>query len=173
MDTFNQGGGKPANLFQSPSVPSVKPPVAPNAKLFIPTPASLGDPTMEAIAENGQEETSTNVDRATSIANDSFQSPIRSSSMTVQRFPSMDNIPYMGDLTNGNGNGNGSLPPHSRRTASWGGSHSTPFSPPKPAEIKPLGEALGVPPSSFMPNEPSLLRMQNGGSFGDLHEVEL
>ncbi|XP_023916411.2 protein transport protein SEC16B homolog [Quercus suber] len=171
VDTFNQGGGKPANLFQSPSVPSVKPPVAPNAKLFIPTPASLGEQTMEAIAENGQEETSTNVDRSTSIANDSFQSPIHSSSMTVQRFPSMDNIPYMGDLTKGNGNG--SLPPHSRRTASWGGSHSTPFSPPKPAEIKPPGEALGMPPSSFMPNEPSLMRMQNGGSFGDLHEVEL
>lgn len=173
MDTFNQGGGKPANLFQSPSVPSVKPPVAPNAKLFIPTPASLGEQAMEAIAENGQEETPTNVDHTTSIANDSFRSPIPSSSMTVQRFPSMDNIPYMGDLTNGNGNGNGSLPPHSRRTASWGGSHSTPFSPPKLAEIKPLGEALGMPPSSFMPNEPSLMRMQNGGSFGDLHEVEL
>ncbi|KAM3686996.1 hypothetical protein ACJW31_10G043000 [Castanea mollissima] len=173
VDTFNQGGGKPANLFQSPSVPSVKPPVAPNAKLFIPTPASLGEQAMEAIAENGQEETSTNGDHTTSIANDSFRSPIPSSSMTVQRFPSMDNIPYMGDLTNGNGNGNGSLPPHSRRTASWGGSHSTPFSPPKSAEIKPLGEALGMPPSSFMPNEPSLMRMQNGGSFGDLHEVEL
>lgn len=169
VDTFNQGGGSPANLFQSPSVPSVKPPAAANAKFFIPTPTSSGEQAMEAIAENGQEETSTNEDPSTSIPNSSFQSPIPSSAMTVQRFPSMGNIPYMGTSTNGNG----SLPPHSRRTASWGGSFSDPFSPPKPAEIKPLGEALGMPPSSFMPNEPSLMRMQNGGSFGDLHEVEL
>ena len=171
VDTFNQGGGKPANLFQSPSVPSVKPSVSANAKFFIPTPASSGEETMGAIAENGQEETTTNEDPSTSIRNDSFQSPIPSSSATIQRFPSMGSVPGKGVVANGMV----PLSSHSRRTASWGGSLSDPFSPPNTAEIKPLGEALGMPPSSFMPNEPSLMRMpMSGGSFGDdLHEVEL
>lgn len=172
VDTFNQGGGKPANLFQSPTVQSVKPSVSANAKFFIPAPASSGgEETMGAIAENGQEETTTNEDPSTSIRNDSFQSPIPPSSMTIQRFPSMGSVPGKGAVTNGMV----PLSSHSRRTASWGGSLSDPFSPPNTAEIKPLGEALGMPPSSFMPNDPSLMRMpMSGGSFGDdLHEVEL
>ncbi|XP_040985774.1 protein transport protein SEC16B homolog [Juglans microcarpa x Juglans regia] len=170
VDTFNQGGGSPANLFQSPSVPSVKPAVAANAKFFIPTPASSGEQTMEAIAENGQEDTATHEDPSTSTAYDSFQSPIPSSSMSMQRFPSMGSIPGKGVGTNGEA----SLPPNSRRTASWGGSFSDPFSPPNPAETKTLGEALGMPPSTYMPNESSLMRMpMNGGSVDDLHEVEL
>lgn len=84
----------------------------------------------------------------------------------------MGSVPAKGVATNGNV----PLSSHSRRTASWGGSFSDPFSsPPNTAEIKPLGEALGMPPSSFMPNEPSLTRMpMSSGSFGDdLHEVEL
>lgn len=83
----------------------------------------------------------------------------------------MGNVSGEGVVTNGNA----SLPPHSRRTASWGGSFSDPYNAPKQAEIKPLGEALGMPPSTFMPNEPSPIRMPiNGGSYGDdLHEVEL
>jgi hypothetical protein len=83
----------------------------------------------------------------------------------------MGSVPGKGVVTNGKV----SLSSHSRRTASWGGSFSDQFSPPNTAEIKPLGEALGMPPSSFMPNEPSLMRMPtSGGSFGDdLHEVEL
>ncbi|KAG6633509.1 protein transport protein SEC16B homolog isoform X1 [Carya illinoinensis] len=170
VDTFNQGGGNPASMFQSPSVPSVKPAVAANAKFFIPTPASSGEQTMEAIAEKGQEGTPTNEDPSTSIANDSFLSPVPSSSMTMQRFPSMGNVP--GRVAT---NGKASVSPYSRRTASWGGSFSDPFSPPNPAELKPLGEVLGMPPSTSMPNEPSLMRMpMNDGSFGDdLHEVEL
>ncbi|KAF5460201.1 hypothetical protein F2P56_020085 [Juglans regia] len=170
VDTFNQGGGNPASMFQSPSVPSVKPAVAANAKFFIPTPASSGEQTMEAIAENGQEGIPTNEDPSTSNANDSFPSPVPSSSMTMQRFPSMGNVP--GRVAT---NGKASVSPYSRRTASWSGSFSDPFSPPNPAEIKPLGEVLGMPPSTLMPNEPSLMRMpMNDGSLGDdLHEVEL
>ncbi|GLT65838.1 hypothetical protein SLA2020_382430 [Shorea laevis] len=89
VDTFNQGGGSPANLFQSPSVPSVKPSVAANAKFFIPTPASSVEETVEAIAENGQEETTSNEDprHPSEITHSSRLYP--SSSMTIQRFPSM------------------------------------------------------------------------------------
>ncbi|XVE77408.1 hypothetical protein DITRI_Ditri13aG0060200 [Diplodiscus trichospermus] len=50
VDIFNQGGGDHANLFQSPTVTSVKPTVPKNAKFFIPTPASNSE-QMEAIAE--------------------------------------------------------------------------------------------------------------------------
>ena len=162
MDTFNQGGGGQANLFQSPAVPSVKPAVAANAKFFVPMPASTSE-QMEAIAENSQEENSTSNNPTTSNANESCQSPMPSSSMTMQRFPSMDNISWKGTVTNANG-----FSPHSRRTASWSGSNfSNALSPPSKAEIRPLGEALGMPPSSFMPGPMN-------GSFGDeLHEVEL
>ncbi|BFG31401.1 hypothetical protein CerSpe_176750 [Prunus speciosa] len=172
VDTFNQGGGSPANLFQSPSVPSVKPAVAANAKFFIPTLGSSSEQTMEAIAESVQEDVATKEVPSTSAMNDPFQTPLPPSSTTMQRFPSMGNIHGMGVATNANG----SVPPHSRRTASWGGSSNDVFSPPpKMGEIKPLGEALGMSPAMFRPSEPSMMRVpMNGGSFGDdLHEVEL
>ncbi|KAM5572915.1 hypothetical protein ABKV19_012795 [Rosa sericea] len=88
VDTFNQAGGMPANLFQSPSVPSIKPAVAANAKFFIPTPALSGDQTMEAIAEHVQEDaTTTKEDPSTSARNDSFHAPPSSSPMSMQRVP--------------------------------------------------------------------------------------
>ncbi|OMO52484.1 hypothetical protein COLO4_37171 [Corchorus olitorius] len=163
VDTFNQGGGSQANLFQSPAVPSVKPAVAANAKFFIPTPAVTSEHTMEAIAETAQEENATNNNPTISNSNESFQSPIPISSMTMQRFPSMDNIARNGIVTNANGSS-----AHSRRTASWSaGNFSDALSPPSKPEIRPLGEALGIPPSAYMPSP-------TNGSFGDeLHEVEL
>lgn len=129
---------------------------------------------MEAIAESVQEDAPTSEDASTSTMNDPFQvQPPPSSSLAVQRFPSMGNIPSQGVMTNGHG----SLSSHSRRTASWSGTFSDSFSPPKASEVKPLGEALGMPPSSFMPSDPSLMRPQmNGGSGNfadDLQEVEL
>ena len=161
MDTFNQGGGGQANLFQSPAVPSVKPAVAANAKFFIPTPASTSEQTMEAIAENAQEENATSNNPTRSNANKSYRSPTPSSSMTMQRFPSMDNIAPKGIITNANG-----FLPHSPRTASRSGSFADALSPSK-AEIKPLGKASGMHPASFMP-------VPMNGSFGDeLHEVDL
>lgn len=174
VDTFNQGGGSPANLFQSPSISSVKPALAANAKFFIPTTASV-ERTMESIAE-GTQGVISNPDASTSTMTDSFHSSA-SSSPTIQRYPSMGNIPSKGVIANGHG----SVPSHSRRAASWSGSFSDSFSPPKMAETKPLGEALGMSPSLFMPNEPSainepsLMRTQtNGSNFGDdLQEVEL
>ncbi|KAG4946964.1 hypothetical protein JHK87_042971 [Glycine soja] len=57
VDTFNQGGGTSTNLFQSPSIPSVKPALAANAKSFVPTAApSSNEQTMEAIVEIKQED---------------------------------------------------------------------------------------------------------------------
>ncbi|XVF10841.1 hypothetical protein REPUB_Repub07fG0217900 [Reevesia pubescens] len=163
VDTFNQGGGGQANLFQSPAVPSVKPAVAANAKFFIPTSASTGEQTMAALADNAREENATSNNPTTSNANESYQSPTPSSSMAMQRFPSMDDIARKGVVTNANG-----FSSHSRRTASWSGSNfGNVLSPPSKAEIRPLGEALGMPPSLYMPGAMN-------GSFGDeLHEVEL
>lgn len=175
VDTFNQGGGNPANLFQSPSVPSMKPAVAANAKFFIPTQASSSSeqPTIDPSPESmHQEASTTNEDPS---ARDSFQhltpppAPPSSSSMTMQRFPSMDNISHNNGagLSSGGGN-NGSLPPHSRRTSSWSGSFNDGHSPKM--------SNMGASPLSFMmPSDPSLTRgPMNGGGIGDdLHEVEL
>ncbi|KAF8032818.1 hypothetical protein BT93_D1641 [Corymbia citriodora subsp. variegata] len=171
VDTFNQGRGSPANLFQSPSVPAVKPAAAANAKFFIPTPVvSSGDQTMEAIAESAQEETSTTEEHSTSSAYDLFKTSAPPSA-AMQRFPSMGNIPSKGAASKENG----SFQSHSRRAASWSGSFNDALNPPKNAEIKPLGEALGMPPSAYMPTNPTSMPMpMNGGGFADdLHEVEL
>ncbi|KAF7828420.1 protein transport protein SEC16B-like protein [Senna tora] len=173
VDTFNQGGGNTTNFFQSPSVPSVKPALASNAKFFIPALApSSTEQTMEAIAESNQESSAANEDPSTSTMDDSFQSPKNLSSMTMPRFPSMDNLANQGGTMI---NGSGSFSAHARRTASWGGGNfNGSFSPPGTGVIKPLGEALGMPPSTFMPEESSSMRTpMNSGTFGDLHEVEL
>ncbi|XP_027334766.1 protein transport protein SEC16B homolog [Abrus precatorius] len=173
VDTFNQGGGSSANLFQSPSVPSVKSALAANPKFFIPAPApSSNEQAMEAIAESNQEDSLTNEIPSTSSRNDwSYQSPQPPSAATRQRFPSMSNISIPEAMTDGS---NSHLP-HSRRTASWGGDIGNIFSPTEMGEIKPLGEALGMPPTTFIPDEFSLRHTPTkSGSFGeDLHEVKL
>ncbi|KAK8578179.1 hypothetical protein V6N13_047034 [Hibiscus sabdariffa] len=165
VDTFNKGGGGgQANLFQSPAVSSVKPAVAANAKFFIPTPVSTtSEQSMEAITENAQENaTNNNPTPSTSdaYADQSFPSPKPSLSATRQKFPSMDNIPPEGMMTNANGYSS-----HSRRTASWSGS-SFELGHPSGAKIRPSGgEALGKPPPLFMP-------VPMNGSIGEeLHEV--
>ncbi|CAK8539484.1 unnamed protein product [Lathyrus sativus] len=171
VDTFNQNGGSSANLFQSPSVPSVKPALPANAKFFIPAPVpASNERNMEAIAESNLEDSAANEDPSTSSTNDwSYQSPKHAQTMTMQRFPSAGNISKQG-LTDGN-NSDFS---HSRRTASWSGSINDSFSPPKLGENKYPGEAYGMPPSTFMP-DPSLMRQpMRSSSFGeDLQEVEL
>ncbi|XVE77409.1 hypothetical protein DITRI_Ditri13aG0060300 [Diplodiscus trichospermus] len=84
------------------------------------------------------------------------------SSKTMQRFPSMDNIIRKGITKNGNG-----FSPHSRRIALWGsGSFEDALSPSK-AEIRPFGEALGMPTSLFTTGP------KNGNGCDELHEVEL
>ncbi|KAG8659460.1 protein transport protein SEC16B homolog [Manihot esculenta] len=170
VDTFNQGGRSSAKLFQSPSVPSVKPAVSANAKFFVPTPLPSSGNSTENVAENVQESAGFAEYPSTSI-DDSLQSSSLSSKMNMQRAPSMDNIPRRERTINDN------IPmsSHARRTASWSGSFSDSFSPPKMVENKPLGEAAGMPPSSFIPGDPSITQMpMNGGGIGDdLHEVAL
>ncbi|CAJ2650480.1 unnamed protein product [Trifolium pratense] len=171
VDTFNKNSGSSPNLFHSPSVPSVKPALPANAKFFVPAPVpSSNEQNMEAIAESNLENSAANEDPSTSSTNDwSYQSPKPAQTMPMQRFPSAGNISKQGQP-----DGNNSHFANSRRTASWSGSFNDSFSPPKMGENKPPGEALGMPPSTFMPN-PSLMRPpMRSGSFGeDLQEVEL
>ncbi|ESW29348.1 hypothetical protein PHAVU_002G063200 [Phaseolus vulgaris] len=167
VDTFNQGGGNSANLFQSPSVPSVKPALAANAKFFVPGPApSSNEQAMEAISESNQEVSATNVDLSTSATNEwSYQDPahVSSTAMTMQRFPSLGNIPNQGATE-----GSNSHFAHSRRAASWSGGLNNSYSPPNSGNIRPL-EA-----SRFMPDESSMHTPARSSSYGeDLHEVEL
>ncbi|RHN53751.1 putative COPII coat assembly protein, Sec16 [Medicago truncatula] len=172
VDTFNQNGGSSANLFQSPSVQSVKPALPANAKFFIPAPVpSSSEQNMEAIAESNLEDSAANENPSTSSTNDwSYHPPKHAQTMTMQRFPSAGNISKQGQT-----DGNESHFSHSRRTASWSGSFNDSFSPPKMGEIKPSGAALGMPPSAFMPDPSSLMQgPTRSGSFGeDLQEVEL
>ncbi|RDX87139.1 Protein transport protein SEC16B-like protein, partial [Mucuna pruriens] len=149
VDTFNQGGGSSTKLFQSPSA---KPAVAANAKFFIPAPLpSSNEQTMEALAESN---------RGDSLTNENPSSSESASPSTRQRFPSMDNIPTPGAMTNDSN----SQVPRSRRTASWSGSVGDLLTPTTIGENIPVDEALGMPPSTST----------KSGSVGeDLHEVEL
>ncbi|XP_004511687.1 protein transport protein SEC16B homolog [Cicer arietinum] len=174
VDTFNQNGGNSANLFHSPSVPPVKPALPANAKFFVPAPVpSSNERNMEAIAESNLEDSAANEDPSTSSTNDwSYHSPkhAQPQTMTMQRFPSAGNISNQGQI-----DGSNSHFAHSRRTASWSGSFNDSFSPPKMGEIKPSGEVLGMPTSTFMPDPSSMQStMKKNSSFGeDLQEVEL
>lgn len=174
VDTFNHGGGNSASLFQSPSVPSAKPAGAANAKFFIPAPLpSSRERTMEAIEENNQEDNLAYENTSTSYRNNwSFQSPKPDSPIVWQRCPSMGNFANHGAVVNDIN----SRTPHSRRTASWGGSTGESFSPTNMHETMPLGEALGMPPSTYLSDDISLTRTPHmrSVSFGeDLHEVDL
>ncbi|KAI4371448.1 hypothetical protein MLD38_019681 [Melastoma candidum] len=169
VDTFNRGGGSPANLFQSPSVPAAKPVVAANAKFFVPAPvmAPSNDQTMEAITENLQEETATSEDFSNPSPYDPYKSPLASASPNMPRFPSMGNIPSKGPMAGENG----PFPSQSRRTASWSGSFDEVSYPPKQAaDSKLLGEALGA----SSPSDMMQMHRNGSGSVGDeLDEVEL
>lgn len=171
VDTFNQGNASSANLFQSPSVPSIKPKVPANAKFFVPSPALSAEPTEETRPESSQEDATTSEHPLNSTTNDSFSTP--PSTTPMQRFPSMGNISIKSAIRSGNG----PLAGNSRRTASWSGANfSDALSPPNSTGAQPLGESLGVPPSSFMRSQPPRLMHPpiSGGSMGDdLHEVEL
>ncbi|CAN4075993.1 unnamed protein product [Withania somnifera] len=165
VDTFNKGGGNPTNLFQSPSVPSLKPALAGNANFFVPTPMSPVEETGNSTS-NEQETSSNSVNDSVAALNGSFHFPSpTSSTVPMQRFASMDNL-------SNKGAGIASPSAYSRRTASWSGSF--PDSPNK-SDIKPPGSGLSMPPSSFMPSDAnSMHSSMNGGSFSDdLHEVDL
>ncbi|CAI0504331.1 unnamed protein product [Linum tenue] len=188
VDTFNQGGGgAAANAFHSSPIPAPKPAVSMNTKFFVPSPAPSADNLLaeSVAAENVQNNAQAAASEmpSTSSMNDSFQSPPTASSPTfqppmassMQRFPSMDNIAKGGRV--GGLNVNGGAPQSlSRRTASWSGTFNPSFSPPRATtEIKPsLGMPLPAGPPLMPGSDPSTPQMPtNGGSFGDLQEVEL
>ena len=140
VDTFNKGGGTPANSFQSPSpsVPTMRA-AASNTKFFVPTPVTGGLETQST--QNTQQ--TVGVDQDTmSNGHHSFSPPQMLTPLsTIHRHPSMDK--GMGSMVIGNG----PLPPNSRRTLSWGGSldisnHSS------MSEPRPPGEAPGFPVST-------------------------
>ncbi|KAJ8775301.1 hypothetical protein K2173_020305 [Erythroxylum novogranatense] len=169
VDTFNKAGGTSTNLFQSPSIASVKPPVATNQKFFVPTPVPSGDNSIESSTEDRQTDDASKENPSKPALDESFPSSTSVSSMTMQRFPSMGNITGRGD------DGNASHVYNSRRTASWSGSFNDSLSAPRSSEAKTLGETLGMPPSSFTPTVPPTTHMliNRGNSGDDLHEVEL
>ncbi|KAK4349639.1 hypothetical protein RND71_032394 [Anisodus tanguticus] len=114
VDTFNKGGGNPTNLFQSPSVPSIKPATAGNAKFFVPTPMSPVEETGNTTS-NEQETSSNSENDSTTAVNGSSHFPApTSNALPMQRFASMDNL-------SNQGTGTDSLSAYSRRTASWSG----------------------------------------------------
>lgn len=161
MDTFNQGGGNQANLFQSPSVPSVKPAVNGNPKFFVPTPVSSVEERIDDTPANLQDVSSNNESTSSSNISDTFQSSAPPSLSTRQRFGSMGHIPSKAIAS-------------SRRTASWSGSFDVNSETLNQTEVKPLGDVLGMSPSGYMPNDYSLHSSTSAGSFGDdLQEVEL
>ncbi|WMV40184.1 hypothetical protein MTR67_033569 [Solanum verrucosum] len=167
VDTFNKGGGNPTNLFQSPSVPSIKPATAGNAKFFVPAPMSPVEETGNSTS-NEQETSSNSESDSFSAVNGSIHFPAPTSSTApMQRFASMDNLSNKGAVAS-------SLSANSRRTASWSGSFPDAFSPNR-SEIKPPGSRLSMPSSSFMPSDVNSMHSSaNGGSFSDdLHEVDL
>nr|XP_043629529.1 protein transport protein SEC16B homolog [Erigeron canadensis] len=167
VDTFNQGGGNPTKLFQSASATSVKPIAKSNPKFFVPMAVTSAEQPADTLRENIQQQTTTADDNysPTSVHNP-FQPPSYQSSM--QRFASMNDISKGGvpSFTSA------SSSPHSRRTASWGGSTDECFSV-SSSGMKPRGGTLGMPQNSFIPSEPAVDQTTNGDGFcDDLHEVE-
>lgn len=162
----------PTNLFQSPSIPAAKPGGSSSPKFFIPSPAASGTETLQTVEENMKEAALTDNNHPKPFQQDSFSSPPPLTSSTMHRFPSMDNIVQKGGEM---AKGHSHLPAHSRRTASWSGSLNNASNNSLKNEIKPLGEALGIPPSLYMPSEPPSMQITRTGrgSRDDLHEVQL
>ncbi|KAG5538647.1 hypothetical protein RHGRI_019268 [Rhododendron griersonianum] len=158
VDTFHKDDAAPPNLFRSPSLPAGKLGVGPNTKFFIPTPRALGDETVQT-TEDLQEAAVNNKSPSTSDESNPFSSPptSTSSTTTMHRVPSMDNIARSG--TGALGNDKGSLPPHSRRTVSWSGSFCDPSNPSNGTEIKPLGEVMPQP--LLMPGNSSSMQLSS------------
>ncbi|XP_010494987.1 PREDICTED: protein transport protein SEC16A homolog isoform X3 [Camelina sativa] len=160
VDTYNQGRGNSSSMFQSPPVQSAKPPIPAKTKFFVPAaPASFAnDQVMESVSaetrqENSADEAVVGSAGAPPPSQSSFQSPTPSP-MTMQRFPSLDNMRRSGSGISLDGD----LPPAgSRRTASWSGSVNTSF----------------MSPTSASTYKPSPLNSSSSSLGEELQEVEL
>nr|GMD97256.1 protein transport protein SEC16B homolog [Ipomoea batatas] len=170
VDTFNKGGGNATNLFHSPAVPSIKPATQ---KFFVPAPVVPSEQPVDSSPDSIHDTSPNNENPSPSLVNDSFPPPLLPSDMTKQRFGSTGNLSNNAVAAAAAAAAAPvSFPVHARRTASWSGSFSEDSSPEYKSDIKPLGEVLGMPPSSFIPTDTSFAR--RSGSFGDgLHQVAL
>ena len=149
MDTYNPDRGNSQTMFQSAHAKSAKPPIPAKANFFIPAaPASSSNDqvtTEMAAAETSQEYSAEEVAVPPPPSHSSFQSPTPSP-MTMQRFPSLDNIKRSGSGTSLNGDFPSS---GSRRTASWSGSLNSSFTSPtgtsnlKPSPLNGSSSSLG------------------------------
>ncbi|XAR54948.1 hypothetical protein NMG60_11030295 [Bertholletia excelsa] len=170
VDTFNKGVGNQTNLFQSPSLPAVKPTSSANPKFFVPTPIPSSEQIPNALTDPTQETATVPENSSIPSSDKSLNSLAPVPLASMQRFPSMDSISNKGTMV-----AKGSLSSHSRRTASWSGSLNDPNRPPQTGEVKTLAEVFSIPSSSSMNSEHPLgQRPTNvGSSTEDLHEVEL
>ncbi|KAK8934949.1 hypothetical protein KSP39_PZI014831 [Platanthera zijinensis] len=139
VDTFHKGGATFTSSFHSPSTPSVK--TLAGANFFIPSPpTNYDDQTAEATVP------------VTASASTGHESPPATSSLPLQRFPSMDNIAASRTPTTDD-----SL--SRARAASWSGSF---------ADISSSKEAVRMEQHSFVGSH-----VRSGSLMDDLHEVEL
>ncbi|XP_038682275.1 protein transport protein SEC16B homolog isoform X2 [Tripterygium wilfordii] len=98
VDTFNKGGVTPATSFQSPSFPA-KISQASNPKFFIPTPVASSEDIVQTTAGSTPEVIADNENPPIYTQEDSLSSPPTSTptptsppSISMHRFPSMDNV---------------------------------------------------------------------------------
>ncbi|XP_047080749.1 protein transport protein SEC16A homolog isoform X2 [Lolium rigidum] len=181
VDTFNKAGATgAAQSYNKPAAASVTPPTG--ARFFVPTAAAA--PSEQMLSQSAetrgetfhQDESSSSPPAGTSFSSPpptaQFSAPMSS---TIQRYPSMDNIPNPNQAPwMSPGSNNSSLTPRSR-AASWSGTYSDQFSATAGAR-SPEGPMV---PSPLMPGRPSHSRsnsnssVQFNGLTEDLHEVEL
>nr|XP_043614014.1 protein transport protein SEC16B homolog isoform X2 [Erigeron canadensis] len=156
VDTFNKGGGNATNLFQPPSVPTIKPPAtSPNPTFFVPTAAPVVEQPAD-VASNKLQQNTTPDD-----STPPFSSRASSLSMSMPKFASMGDISKGGTSTSASSYANQSM---SRRTLSWSGSANQDFS----ASGNEL-QAFGGVSGAFIPNQTGSMHSSND----DLQEVEL
>lgn len=140
VDTFHKGGATFTSSFQSPSTPSVK--TLAGANFFVPSlPTNYDDQTAEATVPN----------TASTSTSTGHESP-PTTSPSMQRFPSMDNIAESRTPTTDD-----SL--SRARAASWSGSF---------ADISSSKEAARMGQHAFVGSH-----IRSGSLMDDLHEVEL
>ncbi|KAJ4727188.1 Protein transport protein sec16 [Melia azedarach] len=175
VDTFNKSGGTPANLFQSPPIPSFKPGGGSNPKFFIPSPVAPAEEMAQATGAIIQESHVKNGSAPTSFKSSFSPTPTSaptsesaSSAVIMQRFPSMDNI--INKRSGVMADGDNSFVTHSRRAASWSGSLGDATGPVK-METRPYGEAQGLATTSVSADPPN--QFSDSSNFGGaLHEVD-
>ncbi|KAJ9556248.1 hypothetical protein OSB04_010862, partial [Centaurea solstitialis] len=180
VDTFNQGGGNPTNLFQSPSVPTIQPKTSPNPKFFVPTAAPTAEQqATDPAPDNFQPQTTPNIQtpniQTPSMSSRTSPSPSPSTAMGMPRFASMDDISKGGTSasTSTSSFSNQPISLQSRRTLSWSGSANEDLSASGNNEFKAFGGMGMGPPPTFTPNKigfthPSNDDLQESGGSAEI-----